>query len=487
MKSKTKIVCTIGPASWDQEVMRQMIENGMSVARVNGAFADTHELDKVKELVRNVSDEVSLMVDVKGPEVRMNKFPGPIALKVGDTFVIGNTTQDAVYPANYKDLYKFVKAGQKIVVGDGDVELIVEKVIDDQMYCTVTYGEMIKPGKALNLPGCDYTTEILTAKDRENLVHSLKTGWEFVSASFIQDGASARYIKDFIDQEYKKLVASGEIAKVDIRPTAPMKIIAKIENQDGVDNIDEILDIVDGVMVARGGLGVELGLEKVHAVQKLLIDKCNDLGKQVITATQMLESMIMNPRPTRAEVNDVATAIYQGTDAIMLSAESSAGKYPVGAIVMMQTIAKETESNIDGDVNESIIPYAVTADALTKAIASVCNSHDEIKSVILVSKSGTTARLLSRHRIKQDIFVFTSDEFYRNTLLMSKGITKALLFEGIERSSDNFSRDNAVDIIIEQAKKAGIVEKGQKVLFVGKTPMKSEEYFPNIFEIIDIE
>jgi pyruvate kinase len=463
---KTKIVCTIGPASWDQEVMRQMIQNGMNVARVNGAFADTQELDKVKTLVRNVSDSVSLMVDVKGPEIRLNKFETPIQLEVGDTFVIGNTAKDNVYPANYKDVYQYVKPGQRVVIGDGDVEFVVEKIIDDQMYCTVVYGQLLKPGKAMNLPNCEYTTDILTEKDKENLRHAINTGWEFVSASFVQDAESAREIKKFIGD-------------------SPMKLIAKIENQNGVDNIDEILEIVDGVMVARGGLGIELGLEKVPNVQKLLIEKCNNLGKVVITATQMLESMTASPRPTRAEVNDVATAVFQGTDAVMLSAESSAGKYPVGAVAMLGIIAKEAEISITPAINPSDIPYADTADALTKAIAAMCMHNDMISKVIMVSKTGTTPRLLSRHRIKQPIFAYVSSEFHRNTLMLSKGITKAYVFEGIERTHE-FSRDSAVKLLLEQAKADNIVKAGDVVLFVGKTPISGEEYFPNIFEILTI-
>jgi len=465
---KTKIVCTIGPASWDQEVMRQMIAQGMNCARVNGAFADTDELDKVRKLVRNVSNDVSLMVDVKGPEVRMNKFAQPIPVKINDTLIIGNTEKDTIYPANYKDLYKFVKPGQRILVGDGDTELIVEKIVGDQMYCTVTYGEVIKPGKALNLPGCQYSTDILTEKDRENLRHAIKTGWEFVSASFIQDAASAKYIKEFIGD-------------------APMKLIAKIENQAGVDNIDEILDIVDGIMVARGGLGVELGLEKVPPVQKILIEKANKMGKIVIAATQMLESMVNAPRPTRAEVNDVAVAIYQGADCVMLSAETSAGKYPVSCVAMMRTIAGEIEKHLEPHINNSMIPYAMTADGLTKAAAQLCASLGQhIDSVIIVSKTGTTARLLGRHRIKQPIHVFTSNQFYKNTLMLTKGISTVGIFEGISRNSASFDRDDAITLIVKKAFEAGAIKKGQRILLIGKTPAMSEEYFPNIFEIVGV-
>ncbi len=466
--SKTKIVCTIGPASWDQEVMKQMIAQGMNCARVNGAFADPDELDKVRTLVRNASNEVSLMVDVKGPEVRLNKFLEPLLVNIGDTVIIGNTNKDSMFPSNYKDLYTFVKPGQRIVIGDGDTQLIVEKIIGDQMYCTVTYGEMIKPGKALNLPGCDYATDILTEKDRVNLRHSIETGWEFVSASFIQDAASAKYIREFIGN-------------------APMKLIAKIENQAGLDNIDEILEVVDGIMVARGGLGVELGLEKVPAAQRMLIQKANAMGKIVITATQMLESMATAPRPTRAEVNDVATAVYQGTDSLMLSVESSAGKYPVSCVAMMRVIAEESENQIAPSILESEISYAPTADGLTKAAAQLCMSlKNHIDTVIVVSKTGTTPRLLTRHRITQPIHVFTSSGYSKNTLLLTKGITSAEVFEGIKRSNGGFDRDQALTMILQKALASKAISKGQRILFIGKTPVQSDEYFPNIFEIVEV-
>lgn len=324
MSRKTQIVCTIGPASWDANVMSEMIANGMNYARVNGAFADEAELDKVTKLVRDVSSDVHLMMDVKGPEVRMNKFAAPKPIKAGDQLIIGSTPEAEINPANYINLYQFLKSGQRIVVGDGDVELIVRDIKDGNMYCEVVYGDELKPGKALNLPGATFTTSTLTERDIANLKHSLSLGWDYVSASFIQNAESARKIKEY---------TAG----------SSMKLIAKIEDQQGVDNIDEIMQEVDGIMIARGGLGVELGLEKVPMVQRHLIAKSLEYGKPSITATQVLESMINNPRPTRAEVNDVVTAVLLGTDAIMLSAESSAGKYPVEAVKWMGKAIDEVE------------------------------------------------------------------------------------------------------------------------------------------------
>ncbi len=329
----TKIICTIGPASWDQEVMRKMIENGMNVARVNGAFADPDELDKVRNLVRNVSEDVGLMVDIKGPEVRLNKFPNPIKVEIEDTIIIGNNDSEDIYTANYQDLYKSVEEGQRILVGDGDVELILEEVKEDKMITTVKYGKEIKPGKAINLPGCDYSKLVMTEKDKTNLAHGIKTGWTSVSASFIQNAKSAQTVRNFINENSK-----------DIPEKDRMELFAKIEDRNGIINIKDILEVVDGIMIARGGLGVELGLEKVPLAQRILINECNEANVKEITATQMLESMTDNPRPTRAEVNDVATAVLHGTDFVMLSSESAAGKYPIEAVEWLTKIILETET-----------------------------------------------------------------------------------------------------------------------------------------------
>lgn len=464
MDKKTKIVCTIGPSSWDPAVMRAMIENGMNCARVNGAFADPAEMDRVKELVRSISDDVSLMLDVKGPEVRMNKFPSPIPLTPGMQLSIGSTPHDPIFPANYPHLYKFVSVGQKILIGDGDVELVVTEVSNGVMRCSVVFGEVLKPGKALNLPGCNYTTDVLTEKDKENLRHAIVTGWDFVSPSFIQDKESALQVREFIKG-------------------SDMQIIAKIENQVGIDNIDEILEVVDGIMVARGGLGVELGLSKVPMVQKLLIEKANNAGKPVITATQMLESMTNNPSPTRAEANDVATAILSGTDAIMLSGESSAGKYPAEAVAFMSATAKEVEPTIEPTIITSrAVDASITADALTKAAASLCieMTHD-VDKVIVVSKTGRTARLLARHGISQPIYAFVSSPLFARTIGLSKGVIRSFVEE-----ATTLNRDQAIAHIIERAKAENVVSVNDRVLLLCKTPIGGDVYFPNVFEVIEV-
>lgn len=460
---KTKIVCTIGPSSWDPEVMRKMIDAGMNCARVNGAFADPAELDKVTKLVRDVSNEVSLMMDIKGPEVRMNKFDAPKEIKPGDEIVIGNDDSTEIYPGNYKDLYKVLQVGQRVVVGDGDVEMVIRKIEGDKMYCEVTFGQVLKPGKALNLPGANFATSALTEKDMANLKHSIELGWDFVSASFIQNKQSAIDVKKHLEGSH-------------------MKLIAKIEDQQGVDNIDEILEEVEGIMVARGGLGVELGLEKVPQVQKILIEKCNAAGKPVITATQMLESMQLNPRPTRAEVNDVATAIMQGTDAVMLSAESSAGKYPVEAVEELTKIAIETEKYVKPKINRSRAMGSMASDALSKAVAQISiEMGDQINEVIVVSRTGNTARLIGRHDIPQHLYAFTSKDFYMRRMMLSKGINRVFVL-----NQTYTDRDAAVKAMMILAKELNIVKTNDKVLLICKTPLGDEQYFPNVFETIQV-
>lgn len=462
---KTKIVCTIGPSSWDPNVMRSMIEAGMNVARVNGAFADEAELDKVTKLVRAVSTEVALMMDVKGPEVRMNKFPETKNIKPGDEIIIGNGPDTEIYPGNYKDLYKVLKAGQRVVIGDGDTELVVKEIVDDKMHCEVVFGEYLKPGKALNLPGADFATSALTEKDIINLKHSIKLGWDFVSASFVQNAESAREIKKFLEG-------------------STMRLIAKIEDGEGVANIDEILEVVDGVMIARGGLGVELGLEKVPMVEKMLIEKCNALGKPVITATQMLESMTNNPRPTRAEVNDVAMAVLMGTDSVMLSGESSAGKYPVEAVKELSKIAIEIEKYIEPKVLRTRAKSAMVTDALTKAAAEMAINmidNSEVEVVLIASRSGTTARLLGRHRISQPIYAFVSDENFQRQLALSKGINRAFVY-----TKTGEDRDAAIKDIVSEALNVGVVKEETKVLVIGKSPSEALGYVPNIFEVVRV-
>jgi pyruvate kinase len=440
---KTKIVCTIGPSSWDQEVMRQMIEAGMTCARVNGAFADEAELDKVTALVRNVSNEVALMMDVKGPEVRMNKFAEPKKLNPGMEVVIGNDESAEIYPANYKDLYKHLNPGQRIVIGDGDTELIIKSIEGDKMITEVVFGELLKPGKAMNLPGADFATSALTDKDIRNLKHSLELGWDFVSASFIQTADAAREVKKYLEG-------------------SNMKLIAKIEDGSGVENIDEILEVVDGIMVARGGLGVELGLENVPMAQLELIEKSIAIGKPVITATQMLESMITNPRPTRAEAADVSNAVYDETDCIMLSNETAAGKYPVKAVEIMRKIATYNEHHKGCNSFKPHLTsqsHLIVNAALSVVEGDGSQSGCKVDKMVVLTETGSTARILSSFRPKIPVIAISESEKTVTELSINYGVVGVKL--NIEKADLIYPTN-----LIKQLEEQQLVTSGETLLIV---------------------
>ncbi len=451
--NRTKIICTIGPSSWDPRVLKQMIEAGMNCARVNGAFADIDELNKVTNLVRSISDEVALMMDVKGPEIRLNKFLNPITIQPGQTIVIGNDNASEIYPSNYIDLYKYIQVNQRIVIGDGETELIVKNIENKNIICEVVVGELLKPGKAMNLPGATYSSEILTQKDLVNLKHAINLGWDYVSASFVQSAESAKFIKTHLED-------------------SNMKLIAKIEDQLGVDSVDEILNEVDGIMIARGGLGVELGVEMVPVVQRRLLEAAQKAGKIVITATQMLESMTYNPKPTRAEANDIATAIYLGTDAVMLSGESSSGKYPVEAVRYLSKIASVVETNLPSIVFNTNTKYEVKVDSFGKSIAMLANNlQDSLKAIVVYDDDGLLARMIARHFIKLPVYALVVKEFSVRHLAISKGVTKSITLD-LQTQSNN---DNSINHIIKRLEQLNILSKGDQILLATRNVNNNQE------------
>ncbi len=468
MLSNIKLVCTIGPATWDPAIMKQLVELGMTVARVNGAFADTAELDRVKALVRQFSSSVSLMVDVKGPEIRLNKFSQPINVKPGDVVRIGSKPEHGIYPYNYPYIYKLLTKGNKIVVGDGDVLLVVDSVdkAEGLIFTKVVYGEQIKPGKALNLVGITHSEEVLTPKDRENLLHGLNTGWDMVSASFIKNKKSALKIREVIGDK--------------------MALIAKIEDRDGVANIDEILEVVDGIMVARGGLGVDLGLKYVPVVERKLIAKARSAGKPVITATQLLETMVKNPYPTRAEINDIETAVILGTDAVMLSGETAGGQHPVEATRVLAETARFAYEYVDKYIKFDTGMAPVSTIAIANAAIEIASKlKNELAGIVVVSKSGTTVRLIARGNLTQPIFAFTETTQRAKWFNVLKGVRKAFALPA-NREDIKRDRDKAVAFLLKALQDNGLALRGERFLIVGKTPVTKEPFFPNIFEILEI-
>lgn len=458
---RTKIVCTIGPASWDPEVLKKMVDAGMNVARINGAFADVAELERVQELVRGISDNVALMLDIKGTEVRLNKFGEAFMAEVGDIIEIGNSEQHRIYPRTYPQLINDLSEGDHVLFDDGNVEAVLKEKSGEVMKFEIIRPGMFKEGKSINTPGIQLNNPPLTDTDREQIEYCKNAGWEFVAASFIRNAEDAQLVKETIEGTSTRL-------------------IAKIENEEGVVNIDEILEVVDGVMIARGDMGVEMPFEKIPFVQKELIYKCNVAGKPVITATQMMESMIENDRPTRAEITDVANAILDGTDAVMLSAESSAGKHPIEAVQTMTRIALEVEKDFEPELFPEVECGDVVAEALTKAAYQVATQlNGNLKGIVTISS--TITRLLSTLELEQEIVPVVENSVRRRQLVsLTSGIERV-----IELKEDYNDRDGAVEAVAERVLGLEGFEKGDKILILGYSLHQTGD-FPKVFEVLEL-
>lgn len=420
---KTKIVCTLGPATDKEGVMEEMIQKGMDVARFNFSHG-THEehaarMKALKAAREKAGLPVAALLDTKGPEIRIQKFQdGVVTLEEGQKFTLLAKevpgTKDYV-SITYKSLYKDIQPGARILIDDGLVELRADYIEDKNICCTVINGGTISDRKGINVPDVCLTMPYLSMKDKEDIVFGIRQGMDFVAASFVREAADV--------EEIRKLLHDNGGSDINI--------IAKIENRQGVDNINEIIKAADGIMIARGDMGVEIPLEEVPIIQKMIIRKVYEAGKQVITATQMLESMIKHPRPTRAETTDVANAIYDGTSAIMLSGETAVGLYPVEAVKTMGRIADRTEQDIDyrkrffekeRKANPDI------ADAISHATCTTALDLNA-KVIVTVTKTGRSARLISRYRPECDIIGCSTKEKVCRQLNMSWGVRPVLLEE----------------------------------------------------------
>ena len=455
---KTKIVCTIGPATDNDDVLRQMMQAGMNVARFNfshGSYAE-HE-QRFRQVVR-VREELGLpvatMLDTKGPEVRLRRFADdkPVEIKDGDTYTL--TTQDVPCTAEvgsitFARLPQDVSPGTRILINDGAVELVAEKITRTDIVCRIIHGGKLSNNKGINVPGVRLSMPYLSDADMSDLEFGAKMGYDFIAASFVRSAADINYLRRFTES----------LGWFDVR------IIAKIENIDGVQNIDEILEAADGIMVARGDMGVEIPFEKIPAIQKELIRKGYGAGKQVITATQMLESMITHARPTRAEITDVANAIYDGTSAVMLSGETAAGQFPVEVVRTMELIASTTEGNIDYKHEFDTRKEGDVTVAEGIAHAAVTTAHDlNAKAIIAVTKRGQTARLISKFRPAVPIVGCTTDAANQRKMNMSWGVTPLVIDE--ETNTDSLFA-KAVDAV----KKAGLVKEGDIVIITAGVPL----------------
>lgn len=456
---KTKIVCTVGPATDDDKILREMMNAGMNVARFNFSHGDYEVHKKRFEQVVRLREELGLpvatMLDTRGPEIRLGKFVDdkPVEIHDGDVFTL--TTEDIPCTAErasitFKGLPRDISVGTAILINDGVVELKAEKITATDIVCRVIEGGTLSNNKGINVPGVELSMPYLSERDMSDLEFGSKLGFDFIAASFVRSSADINYLKKFT----KSLGWSTP------------RVIAKIENMDGVNNIDEIVESADGIMVARGDMGVEIPFEQIPAIQKELIAKGYLAGKQVITATQMLESMITNPRPTRAEITDVANAIYDGTSAIMLSGETAAGRHPVESVRTMALIAETTEKDINYITELSKRPVAI-AKNMTNAIshAAVTTAHDiGAKAVITVTKTGSTARNLSKFRPSCMIIGCTPSETVLRQMNMSWGVYPVLMDE-------KESTDELFDSAIEAAKNSGLIEKNDLAVLTAGIPL----------------
>lgn len=448
---KTKIVCTLGPATNDVEIMKQLIQNGMDAARINFSHGtyETHAetIAKLKQAREELNAPISLILDTKGPEIRVKTFKeDKVRLEEDATFTL--TTRDVegdvnIVSVTYADLPKDVHRGSRILIDDGLIELKVEDITETDVVCKVINGGVVKSRKGVNLPGVEVNLPSLMEKDIEDLKFGVENGFDIVAASFIRSAEDVLKIRRVLEEN-----GGGQ-----------MHIISKIENQQGVENIDKILEASDGIMVARGDLGVEIPPEEVPLVQKILIAKANRIGKPVITATQMLESMVHSPRPTRAEANDVANAIFDGSDAIMLSGETAAGAYPLEAVATMARIALKAESAVDyaAKLANTTEPARVN---ITNAISmAACATAAELKTAAIttVTKSGFTARMISRYRPACPLIASTSDETVWRQMNLIWGC-KPMLYTG------ELPRGGVFDTALEIAVKSGLLKNGDTVV-----------------------
>ena len=454
---KTKIICTLGPSTDKGDVLRDLIANGMNVARFNFSHGSYEEhggrLAKLKALREELGKPVAALLDTKGPEIRLKEFKNGVEmLEAGQTFTL--TTREVegtkeICSITYKDLPQDVHEGGTIMLDDGLIMLRIEKVTDTDITCTVLNNGKIKTKKGVNVPGVHLSMPYLSQRDRDDIIFGVQQGFDFIAASFVRTAQDVYDIRNLLN-EYDSNI----------------RIIAKIENREGVNNIDSILSAADAVMVARGDLGVEIDFTELPGIQKSVIDRSFSFGKPIVTATQMLDSMMVNPRPTRAEISDVANAIYDGTSAIMLSGETAAGAYPVEALKTMSAIAERTENEPhyrDERFKDAAHGQISVSDATAHA-ACLTARDVNAAAIVTVSESGNTARLLSKYRPTQPIIACVMNEQVQRQLSLSWGITSLLM--GPAKSTDEL-----IEMSTALAQKNGYLHNGELAVVTAGVPV----------------
>ena len=453
---KTKIICTLGPSTDKGDVLRELIANGMNVARFNFSHGSYEEhggrLANLKALREELGKPVAALLDTKGPEIRLKEFKNGVEmLEAGQTFTL--TTREVegtkeICSVTYKDLPHDVHEGGTIMLDDGLIMLRIEKVTDTDITCTVLNSGKIKTKKGVNVPGVHLSMPYLSQKDREDIIFGIQNGFDFIAASFVRTAQDVYDIRNLLN-EYDSNI----------------RIIAKIENREGVNNIDSILSAADAVMVARGDLGVEIDFTELPGIQKNIIDRSFSFGKPIVTATQMLDSMMVNPRPTRAEISDVANAIYDGTSAIMLSGETAAGAYPVEALRTMSAIAERTEQ----ENHARFVPLTENTGKISVSDATAhaaCLTAKDVNAaaIVTVSESGNTARLLSKYRPEQPIIACVMKEQVQRQLALSWGITPLMMPLA-------HSTDELIEMSTSLAKENGYLHNGELAVVTAGVPV----------------
>ena len=455
---KTKIICTLGPSTDKDGVLRELVANGMNVARFNFSHGSYEEhkgrLDMLKAIRTELGKPVAALLDTKGPEIRLKEFKNGVEmLEAGQTFTL--TTREVegtkeICSITYKDLPQDVHEGGIIMLDDGLIKLAIKSVSDTDIVCEVLNSGKIKTKKGVNVPGVHLSMPYLSQRDRDDIIFGIQQGFDFIAASFVRTAQDVYDIRNLLN-EYDSHI----------------RIIAKIENREGVNNIDSILAAADAVMVARGDLGVEIDFTELPGIQKSVIDRSFSFGKPIVTATQMLDSMIVNPRPTRAEISDVANAIYDGTSAIMLSGETAAGRYPVESVKTMDAIARRTESDINHV--KRMAQMAGGRNRLSVAAATAhaaCTTAQEIgaDAILTVSQRGTTARLVSRFHPGTPIIACLLDQQVRRQMALYWGVEPIMMPYAS-------STDELVDFAVQAAAQAGVVHEGDLVVVTAGVPV----------------
>ncbi|MFD0958997.1 pyruvate kinase [Paenibacillus chungangensis] len=471
--SHTKMVCTMGPSTHSISILKEMIKEGMHVARLNMAHGELNDhsgrIAMIRQAASEVSSVVAVMMDIKGPEIRIGTLEeGSYALNNGD--LIKLVTDDIVgngecVSVNYKDLPKVVKQGSRILLDDGLIELSVELVTDTEVTCHVVNGGLLKPRKGVNLPGIRTTLPGVTERDEKHIAFGVEQGVDMIAVSFVRRAEDVLQVRQLLEE-------AG---------ASHISIISKIENEEGVDNLDAIIEASDGIMVARGDLGVEIPAEDVPMIQKSMIDKCNQAGKPVIVATQMLDSMQVNPRPTRAEVSDVANAVLQGADAIMLSGETAAGNYPLESVRMMRQIAERAESTIHYNDQFRVqmnLPSSSATEAISQAAVSASLQLDAA-AILTPTESGFSARMVSKYRPKAPIIAISAHDYVLKRLSLIRSVIPV-------KGEATASTDEMFQSAIRNASRTNLLQKGDYAVITAGVP-SGRSGATNLIRIVEVE